>query len=443
METPQHTGQAAEPAPEIALAPESLPAAPGAIAHVLESMPPAERAAVLDELPPGDLVEALASTSAGVARAHIGQLSAGDIACAAAEGREVASAQLLRTVADEVRDEALDAMDAQARSRMETLLAFPAGTVGSVMQLDTVAVRGDVSIATVNRYLRRLGAIPSHTNRLMVVDRDNRYRGSVRLGELFLHDPGTQICEILETGVEALSPHAVLRDAARLFEQRDFISLPVVDAEGALLGRVTVDDMVTVIRREGEHHVMVRAGLSEDDDMLAPGWPTARRRMVWLGINLLTALLAAWVIGIFDATIEQVVALAVLMPLVASMGGIAGTQTLTVVVRAMALGRLDRARLPWMLRRELFSAGVNGVVWAVLVGALAVLWFGRPVLGVVVGVALLINQFAAALAGALIPLVLERLKIDPALAGGVILTTVTDVVGFFTLLGLGSVVLSN
>jgi magnesium transporter len=332
-------------------------------------------------------------------------------------------------------------MDEQSRARLQTLLAFPPGTVGSVMQLNTVAVRGDVCIATVTRYLRRLGAIPSHTNRLMVVDRDNHYRGSVRLGDLFLHDPGTRVCDILESGVLTLSPDADLKEVARLFEQRDYISLPVVDAEGVLLGRITVDDIVPVIRRDVEHQVMSRAGLSEEDDMLAPGWPTARRRMVWLGINLLTALLAAWVIGLFEATIEQVVALAVLMPLVASMGGIAGTQTLTVVVRSMALGRLDRARLPWMLRRELFSALVNGLVWSASVGLLALLWFGKPVLSLVVGVALLVNQFAAALAGALIPLILERMKIDPALAGGVILTTVTDVVGFFTLLGLGSAVL--
>lgn len=376
-----------------------------------------------------------------VARAHIERLTPDALASAAASGRDAASAKLLRDLAPDARDEALDAMDEQARSRLQTLLAFPAGTAGSVMHQDTLAVRGDVSIEVVTRYLRRLGAIPSHTNRLMVVDRENRYCGSVRLGDLFLHGSDTQVDSLLEEGIPPLAPLTPLQEVVQLFETREFISLPVVDAAGILLGRITIDDVVPLIRREGEHQIMRRAGLSEDDDMLAPSLATAKRRMLWLGINLLTALLAAWVIGLFDATIEKVVALAVLMPVVASMGGIAGTQTLTVVVRGIALGRLERARIPWMLRRELASATINGLVWAAVVGGLALWWFGSFTLGIVVAVALLVNQFAAALAGALIPLGLERLRIDPALAGGVILTTVTDVVGFFTLLGLGTALL--
>ena len=208
-----------------------------------------------------------------------------------------------------------------------------------------------------------------------------------------------------------------------------------------MLGRITVDEVLPFIRRESEHAVMSPVGLSEDDDMLAPAWSTAKRRMVWLGINLLTALLAAWVIGLFDATIEKIVALAVLMPVVASMGGIAGSQTLTVVVRGLALGKLVKANVPWMFRRELVSAAINGSIWSLVVGGLAALWFSSISLGTVVAFALIVNQFAAAIAGAWIPLILDRLSIDPALAGGVILTTVTDVVGFFTLLGLGTAVL--
>jgi magnesium transporter len=228
-------------------------------------------------------------------------------------------------------------------------------------------------------------------------------------------------------------------EVARLFERNDWVSAPVVDEAGFLVGRITIDDVVDVIREGGDHSLMSLAGLDEDDDTFAPAFKTARRRAVWLGVNLLTAFLASSVINLFQGTIEKVVALAVLMPIVASMGGIAGTQTLTVLVRALAMGQVNRSNSNWLVSRELLAGAMNGVLWALVVAVAAALWFGDPILGLIIAAALVINLVMAGLSGALLPMMLQRMKIDPALAGGVILTTVTDVVGFMSFLGLATV----
>ncbi len=222
------------------------------------------------------------------------------------------------------------------------------------------------------------------------------------------------------------------------FEQLDLVSAPVTDEDGRVLGRITVDDVVDVIREEAEHQLMGQAGLSETDDMFAPVLLSARRRALWLGINLLTAFLASWVIGQFEATIEQIVALAVLMPVVASMGGIAGTQTLTLAIRGIALGQLSAKNMRWLLAKEMAVSLINSVIWSLVVAAVAYAWFGNVNIAIIIGVAITINLLAATFSGALLPLLLERFGIDPALAGGVILTTVTDVVGFVAFLGLAT-----
>ena len=230
-------------------------------------------------------------------------------------------------------------------------------------------------------------------------------------------------------------------DVARLFEDHDLISLPVVDDSGRVLGRVTIDDVVDVIREDAEHSVMSRVGLTEEEDLFAPVRQAAARRAVWLGANLATAFLAAWVIGRFEATLDQIVALAILMPIVASMGGIAGTQTLTMVIRGQALGQITRRNARPLLLKELAVATANGLLWAVVVALVALLWFGNGGIAVIIAVALIANLAIAAVSGVAIPLVLRRLGIDPALAGGVVLTTVTDVVGFIAFLGLGTLFL--
>ena len=235
--------------------------------------------------------------------------------------------------------------------------------------------------------------------------------------------------------IEPIPANMADRDVARLFEKHDLISAPVVDKDNRLLGRITIDDVVDVIRDDAEHSMLSMAGLGEDEDTFAPVKRSVHRRSVWLGVNLITAFLAAWVIGLFDTTIEKQVALAVLMPIVASMGGIAGSQTLTLVIRSMALGQLNDKNQRWLLRKEMLVGASNGVIWAVAIATVTIIWFNNLSLGILIGAAIIINLIAAAFAGVTIPLGLKRLGIDPALSGSVLLTTVTDVIGFMAFLG--------
>lgn len=245
----------------------------------------------------------------------------------------------------------------------------------------------------------------------------------------------------MHTDLPALKVDLASNDVAKIFEKRDLLSAPVVSEQGYLLGRITVDDVVDVIREQADHDIMGRAGLNEDDDMFAPVIHSTKRRAIWLGINLITALLAAWVIGNFQATLQQVVALAVLMPIVASMGGVAGTQTLTLVIRAIALDQVGKQNLRWLLNKELLVGFLNGLIWSGIVAIIAYAWFGNLTIGAIIAAAMIINLVVASLSGVIIPLVMHRFSIDPALAGGVALTTVTDVVGFLTFLGLATLIL--
>ena len=271
-----------------------------------------------------------------------------------------------------------------------------------------------------------------------MVNRDGRYLGVLYLTDLLTHDPDESVAEVMSLDAQPIAANLDARDVANRFEQLDLVSAPVTDDGGRVLGRITVDDVMDVIREEAEHQFMGQAGLSETDDMFAPVLLSARRRALWLGVNLLTAFLASWVIGQFEATIQQIVALAVLMPVVASMGGIAGTQTLTLAIRGIALGQLSAKNVRWLLAKEMAVSVINSAIWAVVVAVVALLWFGSVDIALIIGVAITINLLAATFSGALLPLLLQRLGIDPALAGGVILTTVTDVVGFVAFLGLAT-----
>ena len=335
----------------------------------------------------------------------------------------------------------LQSMDDQDRQRLEAVLSYSDDTAGGLMNTDTITLRQDVSIDVVLRYLRRRGAIPAMTDSLIVVDSGNHYLGVVTLTDLLTREPQLKISEILRDGVEAIQAATPSNEVAKMFEQRDLVSAPVVNEEGVLLGRITIDDVVDVIRDEGDHSFMSMAGLNEEDDMFAPVFRSSKRRAMWLGINLLTALAAAFVIGLFDATIEKLVALAVLMPIVASMGGIAGSQTLTLVIRGMALGHITGNNAKRLLRKELMVSIINGILWAGVIAAVTIGWFGDARPGAIIAAAIMVNLFFAALSGALIPAILKKLGADPALGGGVVLTTVTDVVGFFTFLGLAALFL--
>jgi len=335
----------------------------------------------------------------------------------------------------------LQSMDEQDRHRVVSALSYSEDTAGGLMNTDTITVRPDVTLDVVLRYLRQRGEIPETTDSLIVVTRADQYIGLLSLATLLTRDPALTVAEVMMRDVAGIPAILPATEVAHLFEQHDLISAPVVDVDGSLLGRITIDDVVDVICDEAEHSVMSMAGLHEEEDIFAPVVASARRRGVWLGINLATAFLASWVIGLFEATLQQIVALAVLMPIVASMGGIAGSQTITLVIRGMALGRVGVANARRLVMKELAVGALNGVLWALVVAAVATLWFHDYKIGAIIGAAMVINLIVAALTGAMLPLIIRRMGADPALAGTVILTTVTDVVGFMAFLGLATIFL--
>ncbi len=349
------------------------------------------------------------------------------------------AADILQDLPEELVDSVLLSMDEQNRERIASVLSYPEDTAGGLMDTDVVSVRADVSLDVVARYLRQRGQVPGHTDSLIVVDRENRYLGLLSLADVLVNKPEDSVGEhTLEgAGMPADTPAG---EVARTFEQRDLLSAAVLDEDARLLGRITVDDVVDVIQEEAEQTVRSMAGLGEDD-LFASVWTSTRRRAVWLGISLLSVFLAAWVIGRFEETIQELVALAILMPIVAGMGGIAGSQTLTISIRGLALGQISRQNVRSLMLKEFTVGLVNGAIWATVVGVVATLWFKNQGLGVIIGLAMIINLLTAALAGAVIPLTLKKFGVDPAIAGGAILTTVTDVVGFMTFLGLATVFL--
>lgn len=414
---------------------------PSELADVLESLP----AEIRDELwvhvdseVEGDV---LAEANDQVRAALLENMLPHEVAAATATLDTDDVADILQDLSESFADEVLRSMDEQNRSRIASILHYPEDTAGGLMNVDVVTIRADVEVEVVLRYLRRHGAVPQKTDSLMVVDRDNTYLGVVSLAALVCAPTEAYVGDLMQLDAEGIPADTPEADVARQFEQRDLLSAAVVDNQGTLLGRITVDDVIDVIREQGVHSLMSAAGLDEEDDIFAPVVVSTRRRATWLGINLATAFLAAWVIGRFEGTIEEIVALAILMPVVASMGGVAGSQTLTIVIRGLALGQIGSANARLLLSRELAIGALNGLLWAVVVAMIGGLWFRDASLGVVIGAAVVVNLLVAAFAGAVIPLILRRINVDPALAGGVVLTTVTDVVGFIAFLGLATVFL--
>ncbi len=352
----------------------------------------------------------------------------------------------LADIADDLPSIALEqllhSMNNQDRQRLESVLLFDDDTAGGLMNTDTLTIRQDVTLDAVLRYLRLRGEIPDLTDSLMVVNRKDLLLGVLPLATLLTHSEEQKVSSLMLTDVESIPATLPSSEVALLFEQHDLISAPVIDNQGKLLGRITIDDVVDVIRDEADHSIMSMAGLDEEQDMFAPVTLSAKRRAVWLGVNLLTAVAASLVIGLFEPTLEKMVALAILMPIVASMGGVAGTQTLTLVIRGLALRQIGRSNARLLIFKELTVGVLNGIIWALVVATIAALWFNNTNLGILIGAAIIITLICAALAGAIIPLVLHQLEIDPALAGGVLLTTVTDVVGFLAFLGLATVFLA-
>ena len=410
---------------------------PGDIAYLLSSSPPDYRALLLgllgseqealvvnelpDELRSAILIDRAPEALAGI----VERLDDDDVA------------DILHELPEDVTGQVLAIMDEQYRQRLQTVLSFPDDVAGGLMSTDTITIRADLTLDVVLRYLRRHVEIPQNTDNLIVVNRSDKLVGLLPIRTLLVSDPAVSVREMMITNQDAIAADTPATEVARRFERNDWISAPVVDETGKLLGRITIDDVVDVIIEEADHSLTSLAGLAEEDTF-ATVWQSAPRRAVWLAINLATALLASSVISLFQGTIEKVVALAVLMPVVASMGGIAGTQSLTILIRAMAMGQINDRNQVWLIGRESLIGLINGILWAAVVAITASLWFEDYTLGLIIACAMLINLVTAGLSGAGLPLVLQRLNIDPALAGGVLVTTVTDIVGFLTFLGLAT-----
>ena len=349
-------------------------------------------------------------------------------------------ADILQQLPATITQQVLENLNARDRARVESVLSYPEDSAGGLMDTDTITVRPRHAIELVLRYLRLRKDLPKSTDSLIVVNSADEYVGILPLAKLLTSDPTVTVREIMASDVAAINVAETDAAVAKIFSERDLISAPVIDDNGILLGRITIDDVVDVIIEDAEEAVLAQAGLDVDEDTFAPVHKAVRRRAVWLGINLLTALMAAGVIHLFEEAIVKVVALAVLMPVVASMGGIAGTQTLTLVIRGQATGQIGKNNLLWMLNREFVVAALNGLLWATLVAVAAATVFSDTLLGFVIATAMMVTILVAAIAGSLLPSLLRRMNIDPAIAGGVVLTTITDITGFFVFLGLATLV---
>ena len=414
---------------------------PSEIARLLESSPPRERRIIWEMFNHKNDGEVLLEVGEEVRSSLIESMDDESL-LAATKGLDIDDlADLLVELPEKVISEALNGMDYQYRNRLEGVLNYPEDTAGGLMKTETITIRPDVTLDVVLRYLRLRGEMPDNTDNIIVVDRYNRYIGTLSVTDLLCKEPEQLVSETMiedDIVIEAKAPAA---EVISIFEDRDLISAPVVDEKNLLLGRITIDDVVDEIREESESTILHMAGLTDEEDVFAPVVPSARRRGIWLGINLITALIAAWVISLFQNTIEQVVALAVLMPIVASMGGIAGMQTLTLVIRGIALGNIRKKNSKSLLIKELMVGVLNSLLWSVIIGTIASYWFENYLIGFVIAFAMISNLVFAAVSGVALPIILKRIGIDPALAGGVLLTTITDVLGFFSFLGLGSLIL--
>lgn len=415
--------------------------APAEIGNLLESLPPGKREVVWGLVDPEDDGEVLVHVGEEVRESLLADMDPDEI-IAAVEDLDIDDlADLVEDLPDTVIDEVLKSMDRENRERLEQVLSYPEDTAGRLMNPDVVTVRADVNVDVVLRYLRLRGELPDHTDHLFVVSRRHQYLGRLSLAALVTHEDNTPINRLIDDEQPAIDVGESAEEVARQFSDHDWVSAPVVDDNNILLGRITIDDVVDIIRAQAEHQALGAAGLDEEEDLFSPIKRAVRGRVVWLGINLCTAFLAASVIGQFELTLQKVVALAVLMPIVAGVGGNAAVQVLTLMVRGIALGQVGQSNARILLWKEMRVALINGTLIGTVVGLIAFIWFQSILLSVVITLALIINFCAAALAGVLLPLLLKRMNVDPAVAGTVVVTAVTDVMGFFSFLGLATLIL--
>jgi magnesium transporter len=415
---------------------------PPDVAHQLETAPPKFRRILWELVDPEISGEVIHELSDEIKLEFLDEMDSVEVA-SLTEGLDVDDiVDILQQLPDRVIPEVLQAMSIQDRQRVESVLTYDEDTAGGLMDTEVITVRPDITVDVVLRYLRRFEEIPEITDNLFVVNRDDTFVGNLPLSMLLTSSPTTRVREVMNTEVSGIHVQLTDSEVAQLFQRHDLVSAPVVDDDNRLLGRITIDDVVDVIVEDADHSLLAMAGLSDTEDTFSSIGKTVPRRAVWLGVNLLTAILASTAISLFENALDKVVALAILMPIVASMGGVAGSQTLTVVIRGMALGQIERGNLNWLLSKEFAVGALNGLLYALIVGCVVSLWFQDSTMALIIGLAMAINLMAAALSGTLLPVLLKFLKIDPALAGTVILTTITDVVGFISFLGLATVFLT-
>ena len=408
---------------------------PSDVALILESSPKKTRDELWDLIDGdihGDILEEL---SEDVRNGIITNMMPARVVDALEEMDTDDLAETLSSLPDEVLQDILQSMDTQDRQRAEQALSYGEETAGFIMNTDTITLRPDVTVDVVLRYLRLKGDLPENTDTFYVVNRTDNLVGLVPVARLLTADPEDKVVDVMDEEAEAIPVNMPDDEVASLFERYNWLSAPVVDEKHRLVGRITIDDVVDIIREDAEHSMMSMAGLDDEEDTFAPVWKSTQRRSIWLGVNLITALMAAAVSDLFEATLSQLAVLAILNTIVPSMGGVAGNQTLTLVIRGMALGHVNQSNSRWLVSKELAIGFLNGVIWAVLIASVIALWKQDAMLGVIIAFAMLVNMIAAALSGATLPIIMKKLKIDPALAGSVILTTITDVVGIFAFLG--------
>lgn len=411
---------------------------PQDVAHLLESSPPKLRQAIWALVDLEDEGEILQYLSEEVQAFFLQYMDVSEV-LAVTEGLQSDDiADILQHLPDTIIREVMAIMDHQDRKRVERVINFNENTSGGLMSTELITVPASITLDVVFRYLRRHDELPDTTDSIYVVSKNDTLIGILPLSKLLVSDPSSTVREIMQTDFHNIPVDMPDTEVALLFERNDWVSAPVVNHKGKLLGRITIDDVVDVIRDDLEHNLLSMAGLSDDEDTFASLKDTIPRRAIWLGINLLTALLASASIKMFEGTIEKVVALAVLMPIVASMGGVAGSQTLTVVIRGMALGQIGKNNFRWLLNREVLVGLSNGMLWAGGVAIVAGFAYNDYTLSLIIAIAMVINLVTSAIVGTLLPIALKKLNIDPALAGGVLLTTATDVVGFVSFLGLAT-----
>ena len=412
---------------------------PNDIAHFIESSPPTDREFVwqiLDKEIEGEVLNHLPHS---LQEYFLETMEASEVVEITKTLEPDEIADIIQRLPGAVIEEVLSSMSSQNRERIEQVLSYPEDTAGGLMNTDVIAVRRSPTLDVVLRYLRMQGNFPNSTDKIFVVARNNKYKGYLNLNQLLISDPALHVEDVYKRDSEAINVNTLDNDVVRSFEKNDWISAPVVDSDNRLLGRITIDDVVNVIREDADESLRQQTGLGEDT--FAKTSSATYRRAVWLGLNLITAFAAAFVIDVFRETIDKVVTLAVLMPIVASMGGVAATQTLTIMVRGFALDQINKTNIRWLITRETIVGLGNGLIWALVVSVVTTLWFQDLIIAQIIAIAMVINLLVAVISGVSIPLLLRYLKLDPGIGGTVIVTTITDIAGFMSFLGLASIYL--